>query len=165
MRISRRHFIATSAAAGLVRMVEGHDPSVRAQVRSSKQDLTLTPTGNAQQGYGSVIHFRGKPIARHNDGGEFSALFQNSDRSLQDQIQNWRADSCEAAADHLLLKGKCKLPNLNATVLVEVQYQAVAPHVIRKRIRFHQIDVYDLLFQVSNSLEPVDVPASFWSFD
>ena len=46
-----------------------------------------------------------------------------------------------------------------------MQYQAVAPYVIRKRIRFHQIDVYDLLFQVSNCLEPFDAPASFWSFD
>jgi len=165
MRISRRQFIATTAAASLARMVEGHDSSFRAQVRSSNQDLTLAPAGNAQQGYGSVIHFRGKPIARHNDGGEFSAVFQNADRSLQDQIRNWRADSCEGAADQLLLKGKCKLPNLNATVLVEVQYQAVAPQIIRKRIRLHQIDVYDLLFQVSNSLEPFEAPASFWSFD
>src|SRR6266581_9812797 len=141
MRISRRQFIATSAAASLARMAGGHDSSVYAQVHSPNQDLTLAPTGNLQQGYGSVIHFRGKPMARHNDGGEFSALFQNSDRSLQDQIQNWRADSYEGTADHLLLKGKCELPNLNATILAEVQYQAVTPYVIRKRIRFHQIDV------------------------
>ena len=165
MRISRRQFIATSAAAGLARIVPGHDSSASAQVHSSNQDLTLAPTGNAQQGYGAAIHFRGKPIARHNDGGEFSAVFQNSDGSLQDQTRNWRADSYEGAADHLLLKGKCKLPNLKATVLAQVQYQAVAPYVIRKRIRFHQVDVYDLLFQVSNCLQPLDPPASFWSFD
>ncbi len=165
MRISRRQFIATSAAVGLARMVEGHDSSVCAQVRSSNQNLALAPAGNAQQGYGSVIHFRGKPIVRHNDGGEFSAIFQNSDRSLQDQIKNWRADSYEGTADHLLLKGKCELHNLNTTVFAEVQYQVVATHVIRKRIHFHQIDAYDLLFQVSNSLEPSDAPASFWSFD
>jgi hypothetical protein len=165
MRISRRQFIATSAAAGLARVVQRHNSSACAQVRSSNQDLTLAPTGNAQQGYGAAIQFRGKPIARHNDGGEFSAIFQNSDRSLQDQIENWRADSYEGAADHLLLKGKCELPNLKATVFAEVQYQAAAPYIIRKRIRFHQVDVYDLFFQVSNCLEPFDAPASFWSFD
>jgi hypothetical protein len=159
MRISRRQFIATSAAAGLARMVEGHDSSVCAQVRSSNQDLTLAPTGNAQQGYGAAIQFRGKPIARHNDGGEFSAVFQNSDRSVQDQIENWRADSYEGTADHLLLKGKCELHNLKATVFAEVQYQAAAPYVIRKRIRFHQVDVYDLFFQVS-CLEPFDPACS-----
>ncbi len=165
MRISRRQFIATSAAAGLARMVDGDDSSVCSQVRSSDQGLVLTPTGNAQQGYSAAIQFRGKPIAQHNDGGEFSAIFQNSDRSLQDQIENWRADSCEGTPDRLLLKGKCKLPTLNATVFAEVQYQVVAPYVIRKRIRFHQVDVYDLFFQVSNCLEPFDPPASFWSFD
>jgi hypothetical protein len=165
MRISRRQFIATSAAAGLARMVEGHDSRVSAQVPVSNQGLTLAPTGNEQQGYGAAIHFQGRPIARHNDGGEFSAVFQNSDRSLQDQIENWRADSYEGTAEHLLLKGKCQLPSLNATVFAEVQYQAAAPYVIRKRIRFHQVDVDDLFFQVSNCLEPFDAPASFWSFD
>ena len=74
MRISRRQFIATSAAAGLARMVDGDDSSVYSQVRSSDQGLVLTPTGNAQQGYSAAIQFRGKPIAQHNDGGEFSAI-------------------------------------------------------------------------------------------
>ena len=44
--------------------------------------LTLKVQGDAKQGYGVLILNNGKPIAMHNGGGEFSAIFANGDRSL-----------------------------------------------------------------------------------
>jgi hypothetical protein len=165
MLISRREFIAVSAVGSVAGLLNRPDATVYAEGRTSDDELTLAITGNPQQGYGTVIQFRGERVARHNSGGEFSAVFQNSDRSLEDRIENWRVASYTSTDHHLLLQGKCKLPKLNATIFAQVEYRVVAPRVVRKQIRLHQIDLDQLFFQVSNSLEPLDVPVSFWSFD
>ncbi|HZC24203.1 MAG TPA: hypothetical protein VE866_12745, partial [Candidatus Binatia bacterium] len=65
----------------------------------------------------------------------------------------------------MLLAGDCQLPNSKATIFAQVEYQVVAPRVVRKQIRLRQADIYDLFCQVTNSLEPFEPPASFWSFD
>jgi hypothetical protein len=165
MLISRRGFIAVSTATTLAELVRNRDSNLYAESSALNDDLTLTRAGNQQQGYGVTIQFRGEPIVRHNAGGEFSAVFQNDDRSLKDTVENWRAASCTGFADHMLLEGECKLPNLNASIFAQVEYRVVAPHVVQKQIRFHQLDLDEMFYLVSNCLEPVDVPASFWSFD
>jgi hypothetical protein len=165
MLISRREFIAASTISGLAGILKRPEATLHEEISFPNDELTLLITGNPQQGYGAAIQFRGEPIARHNDGGEFSAIFQNSDRSLEDRMDNWRAASYTGTPHHLLLHGKYKLPNLNATVLAQVEYKVVAPHVVRKQIRLIQVDLYQLFYQVSNCLEPLEAPASFWSFD
>src|ERR1039458_10461403 len=55
--------------------------------------LTLKVQEDAKQGYGVVILNNGKPIAMHNGGGEFSAIFANGDRSLTLRQDDWRAAS------------------------------------------------------------------------
>ncbi|MCU1269963.1 MAG: hypothetical protein JWN74_1257 [Acidobacteriaceae bacterium] len=164
MRISRRQFIASSAATGVAGMVCGRDGSAATSIRSPHAKVSLRASGDARQGYQTVILFDGQPVAQSGEG-EFSAVFQNSDRSLEQRVQNWRATSCTGTDDHLLLEGECKLPNLNATVFARVEYRVVTPQVVRKQIRFHQIDMYELFYQVSNRLEPLEPPASVWSFD
>ena len=165
MTISRRGFIAVSAATSVAGFLHHPVTTAYAKAATSNDDLTLAITGSQQQGYGAAIQFRGEAIARHAAGGEFSAVFQNSDRSLEDRIENWRAASYTGGADHLQLEGNCKLPNLNATIFVQVEYRLAAPGVVRKQIRLHQVDLDQLFFQLSNCLEPLDAPTSFWSFD
>src|SRR5438874_296752 len=164
MTISRRGFITVSAATSIAGFLKR--PVVTAYAKAAtSHDLTLAITGSQQQGYGTALQFRGEPIAHHNAAGEFSAFFQNSDRSLEDRIENWRAASYTGTADHLVLQGKVKLPNLNVAIFAEVEYRVAAPRVVRKQIRLHQVDLDQLFFQVSNCLEPLEAPASFWSFD
>jgi len=165
MLISRREFIAVSAVSGVAELLNRRDATFHPAVSVSNNELALAITGNPQQGYGTAFQYRGEPVARHTASGEFSAVFQNSDRSLVDRIDNWRAASYTGTADHLVLQGKCKLPNLNVTVFAKVEYQVVASRVVRKQIRFHQVDLYELFYLVSNCLEPLHEPASFWSFD
>ncbi len=164
MRISRRQFIASSAATGLAGMVFGRDGSAATSIRSSNAKVSLRASGDAREGYQAVILFGGQPVAQSGEG-EFSGVFQNSDRSLEQRVENWRATSCTGTDDHLLLEGECKLTNLNATVLAQVEYRVVTSQVVRKQIRFRQVDMYELFYQVSNRLEPLEQPASFWSFD
>jgi hypothetical protein len=164
MRISRRHFIASSAAAGVAGMVFGRDGSAATNIRSPQAKVSLRGSGDDRGGYQTVILFDGQPVAQSGQG-EFSAIFQNSDRSLEQRVENWRATSCTGTDDHLLLEGECKLPNLNTTVFAQVEYRVVTPQVTRKQIRFRQVDMYELFYKVSNRLEPLETPASFWSFD
>jgi hypothetical protein len=127
--------------------------------------LTLKVTGDPKQGYSVALLFSGEPFARHNRGGEFSACFQNEERSVEDRVADWKATSWSGNSSHVVLDGECRLENLNTTVLAHVDYELVTPHVVRKKIRLHQADMLMLFYQLSNRLEPVENPAKFWSFD
>jgi len=162
--ISRRRFIAVSAATGLAGILP-QGAFGNAAERSSSGRVSLKAMGDARSGYHAVILFDGKPVARHSGEGEFSAVFHNADRSLEDRVPHWRASSCTGSEGRLRLAGDCQLPSLKATIFVQVDYQLVAPGVVRKQIRLHQADIYELLYQLTNSLEPFQPPASFWSFN
>jgi len=163
-RSSRRQFIAVSAATVLAGILPQKAFGNEVDAPSDRP-VDLKAVGDARSGYHAVILFNGRPVARHTGEGEFSAVFQNADRSLEDRVQTWRASSYSGSENRLLLEGDCKLPNLKATIAVEVEYQLVASRVVRKQIRLHQADIDDLLHQVRNSMEPFEPPASFWSFN
>jgi hypothetical protein len=162
--ISRRQFIAGSAATGLARILP-QGAFGNAAERSSSSRVSLKAIGDARSGYYAVILFNGRQVARHSGEGEFSAVFHNADRSLEDRVRHWRASSCTGGEERLCLAGECQLPNLKVTIFVQVDYQLVAPRVVRKQIRLQQVDIYDLFYQVTNFLEPFEPPASFWSFN
>jgi hypothetical protein len=167
-KFTRRQFISASLASGFAAEATARINPLTNQATPEalpSTQLSLQVTGNSQTGFGVMIQFAGRPIARHNGGGEFSALFQNGDRSVGDRIENWKAAAWKGDQTHLMLSGACRLKNLNATVLVEVEYKAVTPRVVRKQIRLRQADMYELLYLLSNRLEPAEPPARFWSFD
>ena len=135
-----------------------------------KDGLKLGVTGDPKQGYSVALLFNGQSFARHNQGGEFSALFQNEERSVEDRVDSWKATSwCGGSASgdstHIVLDGECRLKNLNTTVFVRVDYEIITTNVVRKRIHLHQDDMFMLFYQLSNRLEPLQAPAKFWSFD
>lgn len=163
-RISRRRFIASSAATGLAGVLP-QGAFWNTAEHSSSGRVSLKTVGDTHSGYKALILFDGRPVAQNVGEGEFSAVFHNGDHSLEDRVQHWRATSRAESEGRLRLAGDCQLPNLKATIFVQVEYQVVAPHVVRKQIRLHQADIYDLFYQVTNSLEPVEPPASFWSFN
>jgi hypothetical protein len=127
--------------------------------------LALKVTGDARRGYGVTILLNGQPVAHHNGGGEFSAVFQNGEHSLEDRVENWKAASWTGDARHVTLTGECELMNLGSTIFVEVNYEIVTPHVVRKKIRFRQADMHVVFYEVSNRLEPDEPPTKFWSFN
>src|ERR1700745_1291249 len=117
--ISRRHFIEKSATAGLaaglglkIASVHGSSSSISPET----DGLTLKVCGDATSGYGAVLLFNGRPILRHNQGGEFSALFQNEERSVEDRVDDWKATSWTGDGTHVTLEGGGQLKNLNTTV-------------------------------------------------
>src|SRR5258708_2016613 len=99
MLISRREFVAVSVIGSVAGLLNRPDAIVHAEAATSNDGLTLAISGNPQEGYGTAFQFRGEPVARHNAGGEFSAVFQNSDRSLEDRVENWRAASYTGTPD------------------------------------------------------------------
>lgn len=127
--------------------------------------LTLKVTGDPKQGYSVDLLFNRQPFAQHKRGGEFSASFKNEERSVEDRVNDWTATSWTGNSTHVVLDGACRLKNLNTTLFAQVDYELVTPHVVRKRIRLHQADMFMLFYQLSNRLEAVESPANFWSFD
>jgi hypothetical protein len=166
--ISRRRFIESSITGGLaVGLGLKAEPlrGVTSAVAPGMDGLTLEVAGDAKQGYGASLFFNGQPVIRHNHGGEFSAVFQNEERSVEDRVSDWKAASWAGDATHLTLDGECKLKNLNTTVFVQVSYERITPRLVRKKIRLRQADMFLLFYQLSNRLEPQERPAKLWSFD
>ena len=166
--VSRRQFIEKSVTTGLavglglkIEPLHGSASSISPET----DGLTLKVSGDITSGYGVVLLFNGRPILRHNQGGEFSALFQNEERSVEDRVTDWKATSWAGDATHVALEGECKLKNLNSTVFVHVDYQRITALVVRKKIRLRQADMFLLFYQLSNRLEPQESPAKLWSFD
>ncbi|MBZ5563460.1 MAG: hypothetical protein LAP13_13700 [Acidobacteriia bacterium] len=167
-KLSRRQFVQSSIAGGIAAGMTwtSHLPNAGASGSApAPGGVTLEAKGNPQQGYGVTILLNGQPLAHCNGGGEFTALFQNGERSLEDRMQNWKATAYTGTPTHLTLSGECRLPNLNSTVFAEVDYEVITPHVVRKRIRIHQLDMYALFYNVSHDLDPETPPAKFWSFN
>ncbi|MGA8029804.1 MAG: hypothetical protein WB992_21895, partial [Bryobacteraceae bacterium] len=158
--MDRREFLAAVAAATPLRRTGHGTPN-----QSETGRVSLQVTGQAGTGYGVAVLLNDRPVARHTGGGEFSAAFQNSERSLEDRVDNWKATSWTGDARHLTLRGECAVPSMQGTVSAEVEYKVLTSKLIRKTIRFHQADLFMLFYQVSNSLEPVSSEIKFWSFD
>jgi hypothetical protein len=128
--ISRRRFIESSITGGLAvgfGLKAEPLPGATSDALPAMDGLTLEVTGDAKQGYGASLFFNGQPVIRHNHGGEFSAVFQNEERSVEDRVSDWKAASWAGDATHLTLDGECKLKNLNTTVFVQVSYERITP--------------------------------------
>ncbi|TAM80271.1 MAG: hypothetical protein EPN47_16055 [Acidobacteria bacterium] len=162
-KISRRQFIESSIGAASLAWPKALPAAAHSASSQIPNSLTIEATGDPQHGYCTSILSHGRRVSRCQ--GEFSAVFQNGDRSLEDRVKNWKASSWSGSSTHLHLRGEAKLPNLNTTVFVSVQYEVTGPQIVRKRIRFRQLDMYMLFYQVSHRMEPEEPPAKFWSFD
>jgi hypothetical protein len=166
--LSRRRFIEESVTGSLAVGLGAGSGALRVAasgMTAGVDGLSLRIVGDTKQGYGVVLLFNGQTFAQHNRGGEFSAFFENEDRSVKDGVDDWKATSWAGNSTHLILQGECKLKNLNTTVFAQVDYQVVTPQVVRKKIRLFQADMFMLFYQLSNRLEAQQSPAKFWSFD
>jgi len=160
--LDRREFLFLSELATAASVLP---ESLHAAQQSEPSPVSLLVTGDAQSGYGVTVLYRDQPIARHRQGGEFSAIFQNSERSLEDKADDWKASAWSGDPKRIKLTGVMQLSNLRTNVIVEVTYEVMTSHVIKKTIELRQADMYTLLYQLTNRLEPEAAPVKLWSFD
>jgi len=160
--LDRRKFLALSALTTAATLLPNASHATPA---SESGSISLLVAGDAQSGYGVTILYRGQVIARHHKGGEFSAVFQDSERSLEDRIDDWKATSWKGDRTRITLTGEAHLSNLRTTVFADVQYEVINQQVVKKTIQLRQADMYVLLYQLTNRLEPEAAPAKLWSFD
>jgi hypothetical protein len=158
----RREFLSLSAFASAAILLPS---TVHAAPSSESGLVTLHVTGDAKQGFGITILYRGQAIARHQQGGEFSAVFQNSERSLEDRTNDWKATAWTGNQTRVTLSGETQLKNLRTTVFIEVSYEVLPSQVVKKTIQLRQADMFALYYQLTNRLEPATAPAKLWSFD
>jgi hypothetical protein len=161
-QLDRREFLTLSALTSLAALLP---ESLHATGPSEFGLVSLHVTGDAQSGYGVTILYRGQAIARHHRGGEFSAIFQNSERSLEDRVDDWKATSWSGDRTGIKLTGEMQLANLRTTVFVDVRYEVTLSQAVKKTIQLRQADMFTLLYQIANRLEPEAASAKLWSFD
>ncbi|HTG29449.1 MAG TPA: hypothetical protein VK818_14615, partial [Methylomirabilota bacterium] len=120
---SRRRFIQKSVKGGLAASLtpaSGFAIVGPAAASTGIAGLSLSVTGDAKQGFFVTVLHDGQAVAQHNKGGEFSAYFQNEERSVEDRVASWKATSWTGDSTHVMLRGECKLQNLNTTVYAQV---------------------------------------------
>jgi len=161
-QLDRREFFGLMALTTVATLLP---ESLHATIPTESGLVSLQVTGDAQSGYGVTILYRGQVIARHHAGGEFSAIFQNSERSLEDRTDDWKATSWSGDQTRINLTGEMQLTNLRTTVFVDVMYEVMPSQVVKKTIQLRQADMFTLLYQLVNRLEPDAAPAKLWSFD
>lgn len=160
--LGRRKFLTLSALATAAGLLPN---SLHATEAVEPGLVTLKVTGDPQHGHGVILLYRGQPVARHRQGGQFSAIFQNSERSLEDKVDDCKATSWSGNVKQIKLTGKMELANLRTTVFFEVEYEVTPSQVVKKTIQLRQADMFTLLYQLTNCLEPEDAQAKLWSFD
>jgi len=160
--LGRREFLALSALTTAATLLPN---ASLAAPTSESSGVSLRTIGDVQNGYGVALLFRGQVIARHHHGGEFSAVFQNSERSLEDRVNDWKATSWKGNPGRLTLTGEIQLANLRTTVVAHVDYEVINQHVVKKTIELRQADVFTVLYKLTNCLEPDVAHAHLWSFD
>jgi hypothetical protein len=160
--LDRREFLTLSTLTTAATLLP---QSLHAAIPTVSGLVSLQVTGDAQSGYGVTILYRSKAIARHHAGGEFSAVFQNSERSLEDRTDDWKATSWSGDQTRINLTGEIQLANLRTTVFVDVMYEVMPSQVVKKTIQLRQADMFTLLYQLTNRMEPATTPAKLWSFD
>ena len=114
-KLDRREFLTLSALTTAATLLP---ESLHAEKPSDSDLVSLQVAGDSHRGYGVKILYRGHSIARHNHGGEFSGIFQNSERSLGDRVDDWKAASWSRDRTQITLTGEMQLDNLRATVFV-----------------------------------------------
>ena len=160
--LGRREFLALSALTTAATLL----PNASNTTPTSEFDrIALRVTGDSQNGYGVAVLYRGQVIARHHDGGEFSAVFQNSERSLEDRVDGWKATTWKGDRWRITLTGEMQLTNLRTTIVADVDYEVINHHVVKKTIQLRQADVFTLLYKLTNRLEPETAQSQLWSFD
>src|ERR1035437_489872 len=137
-KLDRREFLTLSALTTAAALLP---QSLHATETSESGLVSLEVTGDAQRGYGVAILYRGQAIARHHQGGEFSAVFQNNERSLEDRADDWKATSWSGDRTRIHLSGEMQLANLRTTVFVQVSYEVLPSQVVKKTIQLRQEDM------------------------
>jgi hypothetical protein len=66
-------------------------------------DTSLKVIGDNNDGYSVIILYKNKPLLRHNNGGEFTAVFENEDRSIKASLENWKASRWEGDSNNVTL--------------------------------------------------------------
>lgn len=160
-KLDRREFLTLSALTTAATLLP---ESLHAATPSGSSLVSLEVNGDAQRGHAVAILYRDHSIAQHHQG-EISAIFQNSERSLEDRVDDWKATSWSGDRTQVTLIGEMHLTNLRTTVSIEIRYEVLPSQVVKKTIQLHQADMFTLLYQLSNRLEPEAPPAKLWSFD
>ena len=161
-RLDRREFLAISALTSVATLL----PEFVYATQSSEADrLSLEVTGDAQHGYGvsdplSRSCHRAAPSGR----GILGRLPKRRKES-EDRVDDWKATSWNGDERQVHLSGEMQLTNLRTTVFVEVRYEIVSTQVMKKTIQLRQADMFALLYQIRNRLDPETTPAKLWSFD
>ena len=113
----------------------------------------------------TTLFYASKPFARFNSGGEFDLLLESGDRVDRQLLSAWKASETHQEGRKLVLSGVAHLPLFTTDLLVTVTYESVTPQVLKKTIRMVQNNIPRLFVSLKNSLEPLEPPVSYWSFD
>lgn len=127
------------------------------------QNLKLKLIGDKSSGYGVNIYNGGQLLVTNT--GEFSLLLSNLDLSVNDRIDFWRADKYQVRDSSIMLEKDMYLKDFDASLSVQVNYQLINPHVIKKTIRLYQPSIPNFYYTLIESNIPAQKPKEYVTFE
>jgi len=116
-------------------------------------------------GYSVEITYGGQAVAHHNSGGEFDLFIENDDRQYNLSFNSLSLPEYRVEGNKIILSGKFPMETFISYLWVRVEYELLHKGLIRKRIFLSQRNQPVLYYILRNSLEPIEKPKNWWSFD
>jgi hypothetical protein len=120
---------------------------------------------HSDSGYSVEITYAGQPVARHNHGGEFDLYIENDDRQYNQTISSLCLPEYRVEGNKIILFGIFPLETFISYLRVRVEYELLDKGLIKKQIFLSQRNQPVLYYILNNSLEPLEKPQNWWSFD
>lgn len=129
-----------------------------------QQGVSISILTDSKGLYYSDFHYDSVPISTHVDG-EIDLIIENEDRSIRREYTGWKAGKYKQVDGTHLLSGEIDCGILCTKIFLELKYDFVNDHVVRRTVRIFQSNIPLLFYQISETLSPVPDPVRCWSFD
>ncbi len=127
------------------------------------QTLNLKLSGDKESGY-YINVLNGEDLLLQNQG-EFSLKLSNLDLSVQDSIKDFRGFSYKENNNGISIQKDIYLESFDSNLSVEVAYEKINPHLLKKTVRLFQPSIPALYYTLTEKNVPAEKPERYVSFE
>jgi len=131
----------------------------------SAGELNLRLRGDSIKGFFVDVFYGSVSVSTGEKTGDLNLVFENEDRSIRENVNNWKSTSAVQTGKGIILKGVVRLSALETDIMIAVTYDIVNKNVVEKHIDLRQTNLSLLYYSISTSLTSSGSPSRFWSFD
>jgi hypothetical protein len=127
------------------------------------QSLTLKIAGNEGEGFHVDIYNGSQKLVTNTE--EFSLKLFNLDLSTEAHIEHWSGQAWTGNEKSITLKRNSFIKEFDANLSVNVKYEVINSHVIKKTIEVFQPSMPDMFYILEETSRPAETPKRYVTFE